>query len=103
MMQTYDAKLFPALVSTFEELLELQPTAVIIISAPVRDEKTIEEFLGRCSMCEFRVLLCFAEMFFSGVTNFKIDNIEFQRTPSSTTFGPFYSDAVPMRIMKITK
>ncbi|KAF2100611.1 S-adenosyl-L-methionine-dependent methyltransferase [Rhizodiscina lignyota] len=83
---TYDAKFFPGLVSTFEDLLELRPSATIIISAIVRNEKTSEEFVGRCRARKFHV-----------------EDIPFEREPPSTTLGPFYSDAVPIRIMRITK
>lgn len=57
----------------------------MIISATVRNDETLHEFVGRCRM---RKLV--------------IQDIAFQRARADITTGPFYSDDIPIRIMRIT-
>ena len=48
--QTYDFKSMPALIATIRDLFELNLKLKVLISAAVRNEKTLECFLEACGM-----------------------------------------------------
>lgn len=82
--QTYDAKLFPSLITTLAALLKAQPRAIVIISATVRNIETLDIFAERCLL--------------QGLV---IEDVEYHKPPADVDMGPFYSVAVPIRIMRI--
>lgn len=48
--QTYDLKSMPGLVATIRDLFELYQDIRVLISATVRNEKTLANFLRACGM-----------------------------------------------------
>lgn len=83
---TYDATAAIALVATFGDLFELFPDIQIIIAATIRNEKTFEAFLTNCK-----------------TNQFKVEEIDWEIPKPELQNGPFYSDAVPIRLSRITK
>ncbi len=78
---TYDARLFPALVATLEELAGLFPGAVILVAATERSTATFQRFLDLCAGAGFTVTFD-----------------EFPVPPKSEQNGPFYDDQIPIHI-----
>ncbi|KUJ18060.1 uncharacterized protein LY89DRAFT_684000 [Mollisia scopiformis] len=83
---TYDTTAVRALVATFGDLFELFPEIHIIIASPIRNEKTFQTFLETCRRNKYGV-----------------EEIEYEIPKPELQEGPFYSDAVPIHISRITK
>lgn len=83
---TYDSTGFPALISTFNELIDLNPEVKILIAATVRNERTFEGFVETCSK---RRLV--------------VKRVEWETPHPGKQMGPFYDGAVPIRICDIRR
>lgn len=83
---TYDATANIALVATFGDLFDLFPAIQIIIAATIRNEKTFEAFLTACQ-----------------TNKYTVEAIDWEIPKAELQGGPFYSDAVPIRLSRITK
>lgn len=83
---TYDRRGIPVLVSTLVDLFEMFASMTVIISATIRNEETFGIFLEACR-----------------VNDFVLEDIEFAIPPPERQRGPFYSDATPIRLCRITK
>lgn len=81
---TYDESILPALVGTVEELLSKFPLLQVLISATQRNEATFESFQVKCRLA-----------------GLKLEEVQFPIPTRDAQRGPFYSDAVPIRICKI--
>lgn len=83
---TYDATTTIALVATFADLFDIFPEMEIIIAATIRNERTFQMFLETCRRNKY----------VAKEINYEIPKAELQE-------GPFYSNAVPIRLSRITK
>lgn len=83
---TYDESILPALVGTVEELLSMFPRLEVLLSATQRNEATFESFQVKCRLA-----------------GLKLEEVDFPIPRRDAQRGPFYSDAVPIRICKISK
>jgi hypothetical protein len=83
---TYDARTNIALVATFGDLFEIFPDIQMIIAATIRNVKTFEAFVTICRTNKYRV-----------------EEIDWEIPKPELQEGPFYSDAVPIRLLRITK
>jgi protein-lysine N-methyltransferase EEF2KMT len=98
--QTYDATLFPLLVSTLVMLLEGSPSLAILIAATIRNEQTYEDFISRCSeliAADLQLLIMV------GLAQLVARDIGFSPCAESEQTGPFYSIEIPMRIIQIER
>ena len=82
----YDTPTTIALVATLGDLFELFPDVQIIITATVRNENTYHAFVDTCRRNEFSV----------EEINYPIPKPEIQE-------GPFYTDAIPLQLLRIAK
>jgi len=83
---TYDSAGFPALISTFNELIGLNPEVKILITATVRNERTFKRFVETCSKRGLVVKM-----------------MEWEVPHPGKQMGPFYDGAVPIRICDIRR
>lgn len=83
---TYDESVIPSLVAMLDDLFDLFPRVVTLIAATERNRQTLEAFLAGCRQRRFEVC-----------------EVDFELPPKARQTGPFYSDAVPIRICKITR
>lgn len=82
----YDIPASIALVATFGDLFDLFPDVQILITATVRNEKTYRAFVSACRRNEFGV-----------------EEIHYPIPKPELQDGPFYTDAIPLRLLRITK
>ncbi|KAH6697317.1 FAM86A protein [Plectosphaerella plurivora] len=83
---TYDERILPALVGTLEELMGMFPGLEVLISATQRNEATFESFQARCRMA-----------------GLGLEEVGFGVPVRAAQKGPFYSDAVPIRICSVRR
>jgi predicted nicotinamide N-methyase len=83
---TYDSKGIPALVATLGDLVEMFPTAKILIAATIRNEETFGNFAKVC-----------------GLNHFAVEAISFPVIPPENQDGPFYWDGIPIKLFNIRK
>lgn len=83
---TYDERILPALVGTLEELLSMFPRLEVLISATQRNEATFESFQARCRLA-----------------GLGLEELDFPIRKRAEQEGPFYSDAVPIRICSVRR
>ncbi|KAK8073239.1 hypothetical protein PG994_004138 [Apiospora phragmitis] len=83
---TYDESVTPSLVGTIDDLFDMFPRVLVIISATERNRRTFDAFIN---VCQKRGL--------------NIQEVDFDIAPQDTQTGPFYSDQVPIRICRITR
>jgi predicted nicotinamide N-methyase len=83
---TYDERILPALVGTLEELVGMFPGVEVLISATQRNEATFESFQDRCRMA-----------------GLGLEELAFAVPKRAAQEGPFYSDAVPIRICRVRR
>jgi len=81
---TYENSAILALVSTFAELFTLYPGLIIILAATIRNPATFAEFERVCK-----------------ARKFAIEEVDFGVHKKATQNGPFFSDAVPIKICVI--
>ena len=91
---TYDQKVIPFLVSTLNELVELDPDTEILISATQRNADTLTVFRDSCAKARLQV----NEVEFS--VKDQQDTLKRHGRPE-VTLTPFYSTQVPIRIFHI--
>jgi hypothetical protein len=82
----YDTTATIALVTTFGDLFELFPDVHIIITATVRNEKTYQAFLDICRRNKYGV-----------------EEIDYEIQKPKLQEGPFYTDAIPLQLLRIIK
>ncbi|KAF3351078.1 hypothetical protein VDGL01_05594 [Verticillium dahliae] len=78
---TYDQSIIPPLIGTIEELFGMFPQVEVLISATERNEATFNAFQSRCRDA-----------------GMELHELSFPIAPEAEQAGPFYSDAVPIRI-----
>ncbi|KAM0326119.1 hypothetical protein ACHAQA_006712 [Verticillium albo-atrum] len=83
---TYDQSIIPPLIGTIEELFDMYPRVEVLISATERNEVTFEAFQTRCRGA-----------------GMELTELAFPIAPGEEQAGPFYSDAVPIRICRIRR
>ncbi|KAG7139992.1 Protein-lysine N-methyltransferase EFM3 like protein [Verticillium longisporum] len=83
---TYDQSIIPPLIGTIEELFGMFPQVEVLISATERNETTFNAFQSRCRDA-----------------GMELNELSFPIAPEAEQAGPFYSDAVPIRICRIRK
>ncbi|KAK8099668.1 uncharacterized protein PG998_012909 [Apiospora kogelbergensis] len=83
---TYDESVIPSLVATIDDLFDMFPRVLVIITATERNRQTFDAFIN---VCQKRTL--------------DIEEVKFDITPQDAQTGPFYSDKVPIRICRITR
>lgn len=83
---TYDGSIIPALVGTILDAIDLYPGLDVYISATQRNHETFAVFLDRCRQ--------------SGLI---VEQIAFTDPAKAKRQGPFYSDAVEIKICRIMK
>ncbi|KAK7906516.1 Protein-lysine N-methyltransferase EFM3 [Apiospora marii] len=83
---TYDESVIPSLVGTIDDLFDMFPRVLVIISATERNRRTFDAFIN---VCQKRGL--------------NIQEVDFDIAPRDKQTGPFYSDQVPIRICRITR
>ncbi|KAH8671673.1 hypothetical protein BX600DRAFT_510337 [Xylariales sp. PMI_506] len=91
---TYDRTVIPALAATLDELFALHRGVACLIAATERNRETFEAFLDVCARRGLAVREVAA-----AVPGSREDSLP---APSALQAGPFYSDAVPIRICEIT-
>ncbi|KAK8102185.1 Protein-lysine N-methyltransferase EFM3 [Apiospora sp. TS-2023a] len=83
---TYDDRIVPPLVGTIDDLFDMFPRVLVIISAAERNRRTFDIFID---VCRKRGL--------------NIQEVDFDVAPRDKQTGPFYDDQVPIRICRITR
>ncbi|KAK6857338.1 hypothetical protein PG995_007525 [Apiospora arundinis] len=83
---TYDESVIPSLVATIDDLFDMFPRVLVIITATERNRQTFDAFIN---VCQKRAL--------------NVEEVKFDITPKDAQTGPFYSDQVPIRICRITR
>lgn len=82
---TYDASVIPWLVGTLDDVFSLYPHVEVYISATQRNEETFGAFLEACRN-----------------RTMGVEDLDFAVPRREEQEGPFYSDAVPIRICRVT-
>lgn len=83
---TYDESIIPALVGTLGDIFSMFTGVHVLISATERNRETFESFQRRCQQA-----------------GFTLAEIAFPITSRERQTGPFYNDAVPIRICAISE
>ncbi|KZZ89224.1 hypothetical protein AAL_07872 [Moelleriella libera RCEF 2490] len=82
---TYDQQSIPALITTLQELLQLQPNAQVLISAVDRNTESLQKFLeiGRQE-------------------RLTIERIPFDEVPAKQQSGPFYQSNFAIKLFRVS-
>ena len=105
LLWTYDEEIMPALASTLDRILALNPDAKALISATLRNEKTLDAFMNACSKSLHSLMFQKRTSFenLSDVSGLRAQRLQVPLPREDSQTGFFFSTTTPILVFLITR